>query len=66
MKLYATMDSSEGGRTVKKGSNDVLKIQLSNGNSFYGYITMNCNSKEIVIAKKEKNNFTPVFRDKLD
>jgi hypothetical protein len=65
MKIYAKSTASEGGRQAVKGSNDILKIELSHGNSFYGYITMNAGNREIVINKKQGNEFIPVYRDTL-
>ena len=44
----------------------ILKIELSHGNSFYGYITMNAGNREIVISKKQGNEFIPVYRDTLN
>jgi len=66
MKLYATTNASEGGRCARKGSNEVLTIELSHGNKYYGFIAMNNSSREIVVNKKQGNEFIPVYRDTLN
>lgn len=65
MKLYAISYAHRGGRAAKKGSNDVLIVELYAGNKMHGMVTLNEYNNEMVYSKLEGNNFVPVYRDKL-
>jgi hypothetical protein len=65
MKLFSKMYSNVGGRVVTKGSNDILIIELYNGNYMQGMLTMNIFRNELVYNKLDNNAFVPVYREKL-
>ena len=65
MKLYAKSYANTGGRMASKGSNDVLIVELYNGNYYQGMLTMNVHNNELVYNKFENNAFIPVYREKL-
>lgn len=65
MKLYAKIHASDNKRIVSKASNDVLVVELYNGNHMQGILALNCDSNELVYSKLENNAFIPVYREKL-
>ena len=65
MRLYAKCASSEGGRRVSKGSNDVLNIELYNGNNIQGLLTLNIYNNELIYSTFKVCEFIPVYREKL-
>lgn len=50
MKLYATVTSERGSREVKKGGDEMIRIELKRGNKFSYYIYL---TKDTLLIEKE-------------
>jgi len=49
MKLYATITSERGGREVKKGGDEMIRVELKRGNKFIYYIYL---TNETLLVEK--------------